>query len=74
MRVMTVSPLGEVIVIDLTHQLLHRFDANGQPLKHIKVNGLPVTLTANDLTFSPDGNTLYIFDVTSESLRTVSLV
>lgn len=73
-RVMAVSPQGEVIVIDLAHKLLHRFDANGQPLKHIKVDGLPPALTANDLTFSPDGNTLYIFDAASESLRTVSLV
>ena len=71
-RVMIVAPQGEVIVVDITKNLVFRFDPQGNLLKQQPVARLPA-LTANDLTLSPDGKTLYIFDAEGQSLQVVSL-
>lgn len=72
-RVMAVAPSGEIVVIDSTKQLLFVFGPQGQLHKKQPFEILP-NLTADDITFSPDGTTAYIFDSATQSLKVISLL
>lgn len=73
MRLMVVMPVGGVLVIDSNKRLALVFEANGQLRKQQPIEPMP-GLTADDVTFSPDGDVAYIFDSNSESLKVISLL
>jgi hypothetical protein len=72
-RLMLISPLNEVVVLDAGKQTLIHFDPNGALLKQLSAVNIPPAATANDVTFSPDGNTIYVFNPADASLQVFHL-
>jgi hypothetical protein len=72
-RLMLISPLNEVLVLDAGKQTLIHFDPNGALLKQLSAVNIPPAATANDVTFSPDGNTMYVFNPADASLQVFHL-
>jgi hypothetical protein len=70
---MLISPLNEVVVLDAGKQTLIHFDPNGALLKQLSAVNIPPAATANDVTFSPDGNTMYVFNPADASLQVFHL-
>jgi len=67
------TPQGDLLALDVTQDIIHRFNSRGELLERWLVPGLPQPQALN-LAVSPDGNTLYVADAANRRVQVISLV
>ena len=71
-KAVKVTPQGEVLVLDAGLEQVQRYDDAGNLLATYSLAGL-AGMELLDLAVSPDGQTLYVVDATSNRLRVINL-
>ena len=71
-KAVKVTPQGEVLVLDAGLEQVQRFDDTGKLLATYSVAGL-AGMELLDLAVSPDGQTLYVVDASSNRLQVITL-